>query len=121
MMHKYYVNIFLVLFLSIIWSGFNSVLAQAPNITYTPPPTYFVNTAIAPLVPNNGGGPVPATVYGQVSTLAGSGTLGYVNNTGTNAEFNIPYTAVGDASGNLYVADASNNAIRKVTTAGVVN
>src|SRR5277367_6685098 len=101
MMHKYYVNIFLAIFLSIIWSGFNSVLAQAPSITYTTPQTYFVNKAITQLVPNNRGRPVPATVYGQVSTLAGSGSLGYVNNTGTNAQFNIPYTAVGDAAGNL--------------------
>ncbi|WP_426671485.1 gliding motility-associated C-terminal domain-containing protein [Mucilaginibacter sp. McL0603] len=92
----------------------------APNITYTTPQNYFVSTAITPLAPTNSGGAVPATIYGQVSTLAGSGSLGYVNNTGTSAQFNIPYTAVADAAGNLYVADANNNAIRKVTPTGAV-
>src|ERR1700761_9554072 len=102
MMHKYYFNIFLALFLVIIWSGFNRVLAQAPNITYTTPQNYTINIPITPLLPHVGGGAVPATIYGQVNTLAGSGSLGYTNGTGAGAQFNIPYTMTGDAAGHLY-------------------
>ena len=36
------------------------------------------------------------------------------------ASFNYPGSIVSDSQGNLYVADADNNVIRKVTTAGVV-
>ena len=72
--------------------------------------------------PINTGGAVPATVYGQVTTIAGStaGTANYTNNTGTAARFNFPLNIVGDASGNLFISDANNNAIREVTPAGVV-
>jgi trimeric autotransporter adhesin len=95
--------------------------AQAPNIVYgSTTNNLTVGSAFSITPTNSGGGAVPATVYGQVSTLAGSPPLGYFNASGTNAKFNIPYTAVGDAAGNLYVADASNNAIRKVTPLGVV-
>ena len=56
-----------------------------------------------------------------VTTLAGTmGVLGFVNATGTSAKFDSPYgiTVAGD---NLYVADYSNNAIRKVViSTGVV-
>jgi kumamolisin len=56
-----------------------------------------------------------------VTTLAGkAGVAGFADGTGTNATFNFPSSIAVDASGNLYVADAQNNAIRKVTQAGVV-
>ena len=58
-----------------------------------------------------------------VSTLAGSvGNPGYTNNTGALAQFRFtnPSGVAVDGAGNLYVADAVNNAIRKVTAAGVV-
>lgn len=60
------------------------------------------------------------TPAGVVTTLAGSTTAGQIDATGTSAEFNSPGGITMDSNGNLYVADMSNNAIRQVTTAGVV-
>src|SRR5476651_1381346 len=60
------------------------------------------------------------TTGGVVTTLAGSGTLGYVDGTGLGAQFYSPQGVVADANGNVYVADYGNNLIRKVTAAGVV-
>ncbi len=55
-----------------------------------------------------------------VTTLAGSGTAGSTNATGTAATFKTPYGVAVDASGNLYVADEGNNLIRMISSGGVV-
>ncbi|PJZ79235.1 NHL repeat-containing protein [Leptospira meyeri] len=62
------------------------------------------------------------TSAGVVTTLAGSatGASGYVNGAGTAARFTQPIGITLDSAGNLYVADSTNNAIRKVTSDGVV-
>lgn len=52
---------------------------------------------------------------GAVSTLAGSRTEGFANGFGAMASFNSPLGVAVDSSGNVYVADAGNNAIRKIT------
>ena len=54
------------------------------------------------------------TPNGLVTTLAGSSTAGSANGTGAEATFNVPIGIVMDTSNNLYVADLTNNLIRKI-------
>jgi len=50
---------------------------------------------------------------GVVTTLAGTGSTGSANGTGTSASFNNPRGITTDGT-NLYVADYSNHRIRKI-------
>jgi len=52
----------------------------------------------------------------NTDTLAGSDVSGNVDDVGTNASFYGPKAVAVDMSGNLYVADTSNNKIRLVNT-----
>jgi sugar lactone lactonase YvrE len=61
------------------------------------------------------------TPAGVVSTYAGTGAAGFTNGAAlTAATFDGPNGLAFDNSGNLYVADAYNNAIREITPAGTV-
>jgi len=62
------------------------------------------------------------TPAGVVTTLAGflSVNSGSTDGTGNVARFSQPYGVAVDAGGNVYVADASNKLIRKITAGGVV-
>ncbi|WP_159099281.1 MULTISPECIES: cadherin domain-containing protein [Aquimarina] len=57
----------------------------------------------------------------RVRTLAGNGTLGFTNGTGTSAQFSTPIGVDVDSNGNIYIVDRNNNVIRKITPAGVVS
>lgn len=57
---------------------------------------------------------------GMTSTVAGNGNDGFVDGTGTAAEFYVPIGIVIDAQGNLYVGDEGNSSIRKITGEGRV-
>ena len=56
----------------------------------------------------------------EVTTLAGSGSIGSADGTGTAASFNSPSGVAVDGSGNVYVADTWNHMIRKISSEGVV-
>jgi len=61
------------------------------------------------------------TPSGTVTTLAGTpGSPGSTDGTGAAARFDLPAGLAIDSAGNIYVADLSNQTIRKVTPAGVV-
>ncbi len=57
---------------------------------------------------------------GDVTTIAGSGNTGYVEGAAATAEFRFPTGIVKDSQGNLFIADFSNNVVRKISS-GVVS
>lgn len=60
---------------------------------------------------------------GNISTVAGTGTAGY-NGDGmpaTSAQLNGPRSVAVDTAGNLYIADAGNNRVRKINTSGIIS
>lgn len=82
-----------------------SLVFDAAGNLYT---TDSQNSLIRKIAPN-----------GTVSTFAGS-DAGFADGQGTAAKFNIPSGLNIDATGNIYVADASNSRVRKITPAGLV-
>ena len=62
------------------------------------------------------------STIGVITTVAGNGTYGYSGDGGSaiSAQFAYPSGVAVDASGNLFIADQSNNRIRKVSTSGVI-
>jgi hypothetical protein len=59
---------------------------------------------------------------GVVSTLAGGiGSPGFVDGPGPQARFRQPEGVATDSAGNVYVADAGNNAVRMISPGGIVS
>ncbi len=51
---------------------------------------------------------------GQVSTIAGSGTQGFLDGPAASAELNLPDSVAVDPTGVVYVTDSANSCIRKI-------
>ena len=60
---------------------------------------------------------------GIITTVAGNGIAGYTGDGGqaNNAQLNYPRGVAVDGSGNIYIADYSNNVIRKVNASGIIS
>ncbi len=53
-----------------------------------------------------------------VTTIAGSGALGFADGTGSQVMFRYPVGVTLDASDNVFVSEYHNHRIRKVTPTG---
>ena len=60
---------------------------------------------------------------GTITTVAGTGTPGFAGDGGaaTSAQLNGPFGVAVDAAGNLYIADTSNEVVRKVSADGTIS
>ncbi len=98
----------------------NTVYAQAPVLSYPTPQNFAIGKAIAPINITNTGVQIPEGFYGQGSGIAGSGSYGYFDSKTTYlASFANPVGITMDTYGNVFVADANNNAIRKIDPDGI--
>ncbi|WP_160112186.1 cadherin domain-containing protein [Aquimarina sp. AU58] len=110
----------------------DGILSLAPNkvLDYESRTNYAITITVS----DGNGGESSARIYinitdvlesgdeaFRVRTLAGNGTFGFTNGTGTSAQFSTPIGVDIDSNGNIYVADRNNNVIRKITPAGVVS
>ena len=57
-----------------------------------------------------------------ITTVAGKSSFGFSGDNGaaTNATLNAPAGLTTDAAGNIFIADTSNNRIRKVDASGII-
>jgi sugar lactone lactonase YvrE len=60
-------------------------------------------------------------VTDDVSTLSGSGAVGYADGPGATAAFNVPQGVAVDGAGNVFVADGTNCMIRTVHPDGLTS
>ena len=61
------------------------------------------------------------TPQGEVSTVAGDGTAGYLDGAAAQARFNGPIGVTVNVGGDIFVADTYNDRIRKISTDGQVS
>ena len=61
------------------------------------------------------------TPAGEVSTIAGDGTAGYLDGSAAQARFNGPIGVAVDSRGNVFVADTYNDRIRLISPDGNVS
>jgi gliding motility-associated-like protein len=111
-----YIAIYIIAILAV-----SDSYAQVPNFTYPDVNSFTLGKPITPLKPTQLGGDVPATVFCQITTFAGTGAPGAANSTSPlSASFKSPHDLHIDAAGNIYIADAGNNMIRKISRDGTV-
>lgn len=88
-------------------SGF--AIDSQGNLYYTAEPSNVSNHVIKKM-----------TQSGVVTVFAGTGSAGFVNGNGTSAAFNDPRGLAIDAQDNVFVVDAGNSVIRKISSTGNV-
>jgi hypothetical protein len=96
--------------------GVSALLAELNN-----PAGVFVDGAENIFIADTDNSVIREVTAGIIQPLAGNNTLAYSGDGGpaTAAALNIPGSVFADASGNIFIADTYNSAIREVSAAGV--
>jgi sugar lactone lactonase YvrE len=83
----------------------------------------FAAVGLAALTGSRVGLAQQTATTGTITTVAGTGQAGVLGDGGpaTQARLLFPFGVVVDAAGNLFIADADNNRVRKVSPAGMIS
>jgi sugar lactone lactonase YvrE len=84
------------------------------------PNSLFIDAKGNLFIADTGNQRIREVAKGNINTIAGGGPNGDGGNA-TSATLASPNTVAWDSSGNYYIADAANNQVRKVTTAGIIS
>jgi uncharacterized protein (TIGR03437 family) len=97
--------------------GYSGENGPAINAQLDYPQGVAVDSAGNLYIADAGNNRIRKVSNGVIATVAGSGTPGFSGDNGlaTSAQFNNPDGVAVDPAGNLYIADTSNNRIRKVS------
>jgi uncharacterized repeat protein (TIGR01451 family) len=102
------------------WAGDGGPATSAQ--LYTPAGVALDAAGNLYIVENNNNTVRKVTANGMISTVAGNGTAGSAGDGGpaTAAQLSFPAGVAVDSSGNLYIADHDNSALRKVAADGTI-
>ena len=104
-------------------SGFYGDGGAATNASFDSPNGVAVDATGNLFITDSGNNRVrKVSTNGVITTVVGNGTFSFSGDGGlaTSASLNYPLGVAVDATGNLFIADYSNNRIRKVSTNGVI-
>lgn len=105
-------------------TGFVGDGGPATSATLSAPQSVAVDAAGNLYIADSGNNRIrKVNAAGIISTVAGNGMVGWSGDGGpaTEAQLSNPQGVAVDAEGNIYIADYSNNRIRKVNSEGIIS
>jgi uncharacterized protein (TIGR03437 family) len=103
-------------------SGFSGDGGPANAAVLSSPFAVFVDSGGNLYIVDNGNQRIRKVSNSTINTVAGNGTGGFAGDGGaaTSAQLHDPSGVAVDSSGNMYIADTSNNLLRKVSSSGTI-
>jgi sugar lactone lactonase YvrE len=98
-------------------TGYSGDGGPATSATLTDPSGVAVAASGSLFVADSGNNVIRKLVSGVITTIAGTGNAAYSGDGGqaTGASLDFPFSVAVDSSGNIYIADSDDNAIREVS------